>query len=50
MKRTKEGKEHKGKLDGRWRKKSSFSRFEKELKKLECTVNYLGARGEGKVR
>ncbi|RVW71692.1 hypothetical protein CK203_061333 [Vitis vinifera] len=45
--RMKERKDQKGKLDGRKRKKLELSRFERELRKLECTVNYIGG-GEEK--
>ena len=47
LKRLKERKDKKGKLDGRKRKKLELSRFERELRKLECTVNYIGG-GEEK--
>ena len=49
LKRMKERKLQKGKLDGRKRKKLESSKFERELRKLEWTVNYLGGgeeRGE----
>ncbi|RVW73596.1 hypothetical protein CK203_056989 [Vitis vinifera] len=48
--RMKERKDQKGKLDGRKRKKLESSKFERELRKLECTVNYFGGGGEGKGR
>ena len=44
----KERKDQKGKLDGRKRKKLDSSKFERELRKLECTVNYFGGGGEGR--
>ena len=47
LKMMKERKDHKGKLDDRKRKKLESSRFERELRKLECTVNYIGEGGEG---
>ena len=47
LKRMKERKLHKGKLNGRKRKKLESSKFERELRKLEWTVNYLGGGGEG---
>ena len=47
LNRMKERKDQKGKLDGRKRKKLELSRFERELRKLECTVNYIGG-GEEK--
>ena len=47
LKRMKERKDQKGKLDGRKRKKLESSRFERELRKLECTMNYIGG-GEEK--
>ena len=47
LKRMKERKDQKGKLDSRERKKLELSRFERELRKLECTVNYIG---EGKEK
>ena len=47
LKRMKERKLQKGKLNGRKRKKLESSKFERELRKLEWTVNYLGGRGEG---
>ena len=50
LKRIKERKilkGNKGKLDGRKKIKLESSKFEKELKKLEWTVNYLGGRGGG---
>ena len=46
--RKKERKDQKGKLDGRKKKKLESSKFERELRKLECTVNYFGGGGEGK--
>ena len=42
LKRMKERKLHKGKLNGRKRKKFESSKFERELRKLEWIVNYLG--------
>ena len=47
LKRMKERKLQKGKLDGRKMKKLESSKFERELRKLEWTVNYLGGGGEG---
>ena len=47
LKRMKVRKDQKEKLDGRKRKKLKSSRFERELRKPECTVNYIGGRGEG---
>ena len=47
LKRMKEKKDQKGKLDSKERKKLELSRFERELRKLECTVNYIGG-GEEK--
>ena len=48
LKRMKERKLQKGKLNGRKRKKLESSKFERELRKLEWTVNYLeGGEGEG---
>ena len=49
LKRMKERKLQKGKLDGRKRRKLESSKFERELRKLEWTVNYLGGGGEGKI-
>ena len=46
LKRMKEMKIQKGKLDGRKKRILESSRFEKELRKLEWTVKYLGG-GEG---
>ena len=37
----KERKDQKGKLDGRKRKNLESSKFERNLRKLECTVNYF---------
>ena len=48
LKRMKERKDQKGKLDGRKKKKLESSKFERELRKLECTVNYFGGGGEGR--
>ena len=42
MKRMQERKKMKGKLAGKRRKFYKTSRFERELKKLECSVNYSG--------
>ena len=42
LKRMKEKKDQKGKLDSKERKKLELSRFERELRKLECTMNYIG--------
>ncbi|RVW19017.1 hypothetical protein CK203_095026 [Vitis vinifera] len=52
LKRMKEKKLQKGKLNGRKRKKLESSKFEIELRKLEWTVNYLGGGGGegGEVR
>ena len=47
LKRMKERKLQKGKLKGRKRKKLESSKFERELRKLEWTVNYLGGGGGG---
>ena len=47
LKRMKERKLQKGKLNSRKRRKLESSKFERELRKLEWTVNYLGGRGEG---
>ena len=47
LKRMKERKLQKGKLDGRKRRKLESSKFERELRKLEWTVNYLGGGGGG---
>ena len=47
LKRMKERKLHKGKLNGRKRKKFESSKFERELRKLELTGNYLGGGEEG---
>ena len=47
LKRMKEKKLQKGKLNGRKRKKLESSKFEIELRKLEWTVNYLGGGGGG---
>ena len=46
LKRMKERKLQKGKLDGRKMKKLESSKFERELRKLEWTMNYLGGGGE----
>ena len=46
LKRMKERKDQKGKLDGRKKKKLESSKFERELRKLEWTVNYIGGGGE----
>ena len=46
MKEKKIQKGMKGKLDGRKKRKLESSKFERELRKLEWTVNYLGG-GEG---
>ncbi|RVW17454.1 Transposon TX1 uncharacterized 149 kDa protein [Vitis vinifera] len=45
LKRMKERKLQKGKLNGRKKKKLESSKFERELRKLEWTVNYLGGGG-----
>ena len=45
LKRMKERKIQKGKLNGRKRKKLESSKFERELRKLEWTVNYIGGGG-----
>ncbi|RVW67644.1 hypothetical protein CK203_063068 [Vitis vinifera] len=47
LKRMKERKLQKGKLDGRKRRKLELSKFERELRKLEWTVNYMGGGGGG---
>ncbi|RVX07132.1 hypothetical protein CK203_053516 [Vitis vinifera] len=49
LKRMTERKLQKGKLDGRKRRKLELSKFERELRKLEWTVNYMrgGGGGEG---
>ncbi|KAL6327366.1 hypothetical protein AAG906_018968 [Vitis piasezkii] len=49
LKRMKERKLQKGKLDGRKKKKLESSKFERELRKLEWTVNYIGGGGEGGI-
>ena len=46
MKERKIQKGKKGKLDGRKKRKLESSKFERELRQLEWTVNYLGG-GEG---
>ena len=43
--KMKERKLQKGKLDGRKRRKLELSKFERELRKLEWTVNYIGGGG-----
>ena len=45
--KMKERKLQKGKLDGRKRRKLEPSKFERELRKLEWTVNYIGGGGGG---
>ena len=51
LKRTKKRKLQKEKLNGRKRKKLESSKFKRELRKLEWTVNYLGGgREEGEVQ
>lgn len=47
LKRMKERKIQKGKLDGTKRRKLETSKFERELRKLEWTVNYIGGEGGG---
>ncbi|RVX19200.1 hypothetical protein CK203_008571 [Vitis vinifera] len=47
LKRMTERKLQKGKLDGRKRRKLELSKFERELRKLEWTVNYMGGGGGG---
>ena len=47
LKRMKVRKDQKEKLDGRKRKKLKSSRFERELRKLECTMNYIGGEEKG---
>ena len=47
LKRMKERKIQKGNLDGRKRRKLETSKFERELRKLEWTVNYIGSGGAG---
>ena len=51
MKEKKIQKRMKGKLDGRKNRKLESSKFERKLRKLEWTVNYLGGveGGEGAV-
>ena len=51
LKRMKEKKVQKEKLESRKKRKLESSKFEKELRKLEWTVNYLGGveGGEGAV-
>ena len=50
LKRMRERKLQKRKLNGRKKKKLESSKFERELRKLEWTVNYLGGGGgEGGV-
>ena len=46
MKEKKIQKRMKGKLDGRKNRKLESSKFERKLRKLEWTVNYLGGGGE----
>ena len=46
MKEKKLQKGKKGKLDGRKKRKLESSKFERELRNLEWTVNYIGG-GEG---
>ena len=45
LKRMKERKIQKGKLDRKKRKKLKSSKFERELRKLEWIVNYIGEEG-----
>ncbi|RVW54310.1 hypothetical protein CK203_068498 [Vitis vinifera] len=45
LKRMQERKIQKGQVDGRKRKKLKSSKFERELRKLEWTVNYIGEGG-----
>ena len=45
LKRMKERKIQKGQMDGRKSKKLKSSKFERELRKLEWTVNYIGEGG-----
>ena len=45
LKRMKERKIQKGQLDGKKRKKLKSSKFERELRKLEWIVNYIGEEG-----
>ena len=47
LKRMKERKLQKGKMNGRKRKKLESSKFERELRNLEWTMNYLGGGREG---
>ena len=50
LKRMKERKVQtgkKGKLDGRKKRKLDSSKFERELRKQEWTVNYIGGREMG---
>ena len=52
LKRMKERKLQKGKkgnLAGRKKRKMESSKFERELRKLEWTVNYIGGEGGGNV-
>ena len=42
LRRMKERKIRKGKLEGRKKRKFKSSKFKRELRKLEWTVNYLG--------
>ena len=42
LRRMKERKVQKGKLEGRKKRKLESSKFKRELRKLEWTVNYLG--------
>ena len=46
LRRMKERKVQKGKLEGRKKRKLESSKFKRELRKLEWTVNYLGGGGE----
>ncbi|RVW58237.1 LINE-1 reverse transcriptase-like [Vitis vinifera] len=52
LKRMKERKIQKGKLDRKKRKKLKSSKFERELRKLEWIVNYIGEEGgeEGETK
>ena len=49
MKERKLQKEKKGNQDGRKKRKMESSKFERELRKLEWTVNYIGGEGGGNV-
>ena len=40
LEKMKKGKEQRAKLDGSSRESLMISKFEKEMKKLECSLNY----------